>query len=102
MITAFELVTSGIAVFLTLATLWQARPLKMTVPLKFLLGGIVGFGLGVPAGILQADLGMNRILHNTQWVIGAHAHMQILVGLGMTIFAAVYALFPMLDRKSVV
>lgn len=101
LITAFELVTSGIAVFCTLATLWQARPLKMTVPLKFLLGGITGFGLGVPAGILQADLGMNRILHNTQWVIGAHAHMQILVGLSCTLFAALYSVFPLVTGKEV-
>ena len=100
-ITAFELVTSGIAVFLTLATLWQARPLKLTIPLKFLLGSIVGFGLGVPAGILQADLGMNRILHNTQWVIGAHAHMQILVGLSCALFAALYAIFPLVTKREV-
>ncbi len=98
MVTAFELVTMGIAVFVTLVTLWQARPIKMTPPLKFLLGGILGFSLGVPAGIIQADLGMNRILHNTQWVIGAHAHMQMLVGLGMTLYAALYALFPMLTN----
>ena len=98
MVTAFELVTMGIAVFITLKTLWQARPLKMTPQLKFLLGGILGFSLGVPAGIIQADLGMNRILHNTQWVIGAHAHMQILVGLGMTLYAALYTLFPMLTN----
>jgi cytochrome c oxidase subunit 1 len=101
LITAFELVTSGIAVFCTLATLWQARPLTMTMPLKFLLGGIVGFGLGVPAGILQADLGMNRVLHNTQWVIGAHAHMQILVGLSCTLFAALYAIFPLVTQRAI-
>lgn len=99
MVTAFELVTMGIAVFITLTTLWQSRPLKMTPQLKFLLGGIFGFSLGVPAGIIQADLGMNRILHNTQWVIGAHAHMQLLVGLGMTLYAAVYTLFPMLTNN---
>ncbi|MEK6690432.1 MAG: cbb3-type cytochrome c oxidase subunit I [Nitrospirota bacterium] len=98
MVTAFELVTMGIAVFITLFTIWQARPIKMTPPLKFLLGGILGFSLGVPAGIIQADLGMNRILHNTQWVIGAHAHMQLLVGLGMTLYAALYTLFPMLTN----
>lgn len=98
MVTAFELVTMGIAVFITLTTLWQSRPLKMTPQLKFLLGGILGFSLGIPAGIIQADLGMNRILHNTQWVIGAHGHMQLLVGLGMTLYAAVYTLFPMLTN----
>lgn len=100
MVTAFELVTMGIAVFITLMTLWQARPLKMTPPLMFLLAGILGFSLGVPAGIIQADLGMNRILHNTQWVIGSHAHMQLLVGLGMTLYAALYALFPMLTNNT--
>ncbi len=99
LVTAFELVTMGIAVFVTLMTLWQARPLKMTPQLKFLLGGILGFSLGVPAGIIQADIGMNRILHNTQWVIGSHAHMQLLVGLGMTLYAAVYALFPLLTNN---
>lgn len=99
MVTAFELVTMGIASFITLKTLSQARPLKMTPQLKFLLGGILGFSLGVPAGIIQADLGMNRILHNTQWVIGAHGHMQLLVGLGMTLYAAVYTLFPMLTNN---
>lgn len=99
MVTAFELVTMGIAIFITLKTLWQARPLEMTPALKFLLGGIFGFSLGVPAGIIQADLGMNRILHNTQWVIGAHGHMQLLVGLGMTLYAAFYALFPMLTNN---
>lgn len=101
MITAFELVTSGIAVFCTLVTLWQARPLKLTIPLKFLLGGIAGFGLGVPAGIIQADIGLNKILHNTQWVIGAHAHMAILVGLSCTLFAALYAIFPMVTKREV-
>lgn len=44
---------------------------------------------------------MNRILHNTQWVIGAHAHMQILVGLSCTLFAALYAIFPMVTHKEV-
>ncbi|MCK7468627.1 MAG: hypothetical protein MZU91_11310 [Desulfosudis oleivorans] len=30
MVTAFELITQGLAFFITLATLWSARPLKMT------------------------------------------------------------------------
>ena len=51
-------------IVITLATLWQARPLEMTMPLRFLLGGLTGFALAVPAGILQADAGLNRVLHN--------------------------------------
>jgi cytochrome c oxidase subunit 1 len=98
MVTAFELITQGLAFFITLATLWSARPLKMSNELKFLLGGLLGFALGVPAGIIQADVGLNRILHNTQWVVGPHVHVAILVGLSMTLYAAIYILFPILTN----
>ena len=98
MVTAFELITQGLAFFITLATLWSARPLKLTNELKFLLGGLLGFGLAVPAGIMQADLGLNRILHNTQWIVGPHVHVAILVGLTMTLYSAVYILFPIVTN----
>ncbi|HPC42442.1 MAG TPA: cbb3-type cytochrome c oxidase subunit I [Spirochaetota bacterium] len=98
MVTAFELITQGLAFFITLVTLWSARPLRMTNPLKFLLGGLLGFGLAVPAGIIQADLGLNRILHNTQWIVGPHVHVAVLVGLTMTLYSAVYYLFPVLTN----
>jgi len=98
MVTAFELITQGIAVFIVLTTLWKAKPLKITNELKFLLGGILGFVLAVPAGIIQADLGMNRVLHNTQWIIGNHVHVAILVGLTMTLYSAIYVLFPILTN----
>jgi cytochrome c oxidase subunit 1 len=98
LVTAFELITQGLAFFITLITLWSARPLKMTNPLKFLLGGLLGFGLAVPAGIIQADIGLNRILHNTQWIIGPHVHVAILVGLIMTLYSAIYFLFPILTN----
>lgn len=98
LVTAFELITQGLAFFITLATLWSARPLKMTNPLKFLIGGLLGFALAVPAGILQADAGLNRILHNTQWVIGPHVHVAVLVGLTMTLYSAIYFLLPILTN----
>ncbi len=98
LVTAFELITQGLAFFITLATLWSARPLKMTNELKFLLGGLLGFALAVPAGIMQADIGLNRILHNTQWIIGPHVHVAILVGLTMTLYSAVYKLFPIVTN----
>jgi len=98
MVTAFELITQGLAFFITLVTLWSAKPLKMTNELKFLLGGLLGFALAVPAGILQADIGLNRILHYTQWIIGPHVHVAILVGLTMTLYSAIYLLFPILTN----
>ena len=98
MVTAFELITQGLAFFITLATLWSARPLKMTNELRFLLGGLLGFALAVPAGIMQADVGLNRILHNTHWVVGPHVHVAVLVGLTMTLYSAIYLLFPILTN----
>ena len=98
MVTAFELITQGLAFFITLVTLWSARPLKMTNPLKFLLGGLLGFALAVPAGIIQADLGLNRILHNTQWIVGPHVHVAVLIGLTMTLYSAIYFLLPILTN----
>ncbi len=98
MVTAFELITQGLAFFITLVTLWSARPLKFSHPLKFLLGGLLGFALAVPAGIMQADLGLNRILHNTQWIVGPHVHVAVLVGLTMTLYSAIYFLLPILTN----
>ncbi|MDP4290917.1 MAG: cbb3-type cytochrome c oxidase subunit I [Bacteroidota bacterium] len=98
MVTAFELITQGLAFFITLVTLWSARPLKMTNELKFLLAGLLGFALAVPPGILQADLGLNRIVHNTQWIVGPHVHVAILIGLSMTLYSAIYLLFPILTN----
>jgi cytochrome c oxidase subunit 1 len=100
MVTAFELLTQGLALFITLTTLWKARPLKMTMELKYLLGGLVGFGLAVPAAIIQADMGMNRVLHNTQWIIGAHVHIALIVGLYMTLYSAVYVLWPIVTNNT--
>jgi cytochrome c oxidase subunit 1 len=98
MVTALELVTQGLAVYIVLVTLAKARSLKMTNELRFLLGGLLGFMLAVPAGIIQADLGMNRVLHNTQWIVGSHVHVAILVGLTMTLYSAVYLLLPILTN----
>jgi cytochrome c oxidase subunit 1 len=100
MVTAFELLTQGLALFITLVTLWKARPLKMTPALAYLLGGLIGFGLAVPAAIIQADMGMNRVLHNTQWISMAHFHVALVVGLYMTLYSAVYVLWPIVTNNT--
>ena len=94
-----ELVTMGLTIFAVLMTLWLARPVKYTAPLKYVLVSIMGYGIGGTAGIIQANYAVNRYFHNTQWIVGIHAHVQLLLGLGCTIFAAIYALFPLLTGK---
>ena len=94
-----ELVTMGLTIFAVLMTLWLARPVQYSAPLKYVLVSIMGYGIGGTAGIIQANYAVNRYFHNTQWVVGIHAHVQLLLGLGCTIFAAIYALFPLLTGK---
>jgi cytochrome c oxidase subunit 1 len=99
LVTWGELVTMGLTMFAVLMTLWLARPVKYTAPLKYVLVSVMGYGIGGTAGVIQANYAVNRYFHNTQWIVGIHAHVQLLVGLGLTIFAAIYALFPMLTGK---
>jgi len=95
-ITWGEFFTMGLSFFAVLMTLWLARPLKFSMPLKFMLAGIMGFALGGGSGLLQANFAVNLIMHNTQWVPGFHIHQMLLTGLSSILFAAIYALLPML------
>ncbi len=88
--------TMGLTFFTAMMTLWLARPLKLSLPIKFMLGGILGFLLGGMAGLIQANYSLNVIIHNTQWVPGFHFHQTLLTGLSSILFAAIYALTPML------
>lgn len=94
-----ELITMGLTMFAVLMTIWLARPVKYSTPLKFLLFSILGYAIGGSAGIIQANYALNRYLHNTQWVIGIHGHVQLLAGLSMTIFAVIYAVAPMITGR---
>lgn len=97
-ITWGEFFTMGLTIFASLMTIWLARPVKITPPLRFVLGSIFGFMIGIAAGLAQANVGLNVVLHNTQWVISTHAHTMLLTGLSMLIFAVIYALIPMLTK----
>ncbi len=100
-ITWGEFFTMGLTIFASLMTIWLARPVKFTSALKFILGSIFGFVIGGTAGLIQANLGLNLVFHNTQWVIGPHAHVLLLVGVGMLLFAVIYALIPMLTKREI-
>lgn len=101
LITWGEFFTMGLTIFASMMTIWLARPVKLTPPLRFVLGSIFGFLIGGAAGLVQANVGLNVVLHNTQWVISTHAHTMLLTGLSMLIFAVIYALIPMLTKLEI-
>jgi cytochrome c oxidase subunit 1 len=97
-ITWGEFFTMGLTIFASLMTIWRARPVKLTPPLKFVLASIFGFGMGGTAGLIQANVGLNVVFHNTQWVIALHAHTFLLTAVGTLVFAVLYTLVPMLTK----
>lgn len=96
-----EFFTMGLTIFAVMMTIWLARPLRFTPALKFVMASLFGFSVGAVAGLIQANTGLNLILHNTQWVIGPHAHFLLLGGLGSLLFAVIYALLPLLTKLEV-
>jgi cytochrome c oxidase subunit 1 len=54
--------------------------------------------MGGTAGLIQANVGLNVVFHNTQWVIALHAHTFLLTAVGTLVFAVLYALVPMLTK----
>lgn len=98
LITWGEFFTMGLTIFASLMTIWLARPVKLSPPLKFILGSIFGFIIGGAVGLIQANVGLNIVVHNTQWVPGPHFHVLLLIGVGMLIAAVIYALVPMLTK----
>ncbi len=96
LITWGEYFTMGLTIFVSLMTIWKARPVKMSAPMKFVLGSMFGFVMGGIAGLIQANVGLNMIFHNTQWVVALHAHTFLLTGVGTMLFAVIYTLVPML------
>jgi cytochrome c oxidase subunit 1 len=97
-ITWGEFFTVGLTIFASMMTVWLARPVKMTPALKFALGSMFGFMMGGVAGLIQANVGLNLVFHNTQWVIALHAHTFLLTGVGTMLFSVLYALVPMLTK----
>lgn len=98
LITWGEYFTMGLTIFVSLMTIWKAKPVKMGPPLKFVLGSMFGFVMGGIAGLIQANVGLNMIFHNTQWVVALHAHTFLLTGVGTMLFSVIYTLVPMLTR----
>jgi cytochrome c oxidase subunit 1 len=84
-------IPSAISVFNWIATIWVGRP-KMSVPMLFIINGIIDFVIGGVVGVMVADVGVNELVHGT-YAITAHFHF-IFLGLTTGIaFAAIYTLF---------
>ncbi|MBF8246712.1 MAG: cytochrome c oxidase subunit I [Rickettsia sp.] len=90
-------VPTGIKIFSWIATMWGGS-IEFKTPMLFSVGFIILFTIGGVTGIVLSNAAIDRVLHDTYYVV-AHFHYTMSLGALFTAFSGFYYWFPKMFGK---